>query len=64
VWKREGNNHLEDLGIDGKMLLVNWILMNRIVGGGFIWLRTGTGAGSCEHGDEHLGSIKRGEFLE
>jgi hypothetical protein len=22
VWKPEGSNHLEDLGVDGKMLLV------------------------------------------
>jgi hypothetical protein len=45
VWKPEGNNHLEDLDVDGKMLLVKWVSMNGIVGGGFIWLRTGTRSG-------------------
>jgi hypothetical protein len=27
-------------------------------------LRIGTGRGSCEHGNEPLGSIKFGEFLD
>jgi hypothetical protein len=32
---------------------------------GLIWLRIGTQvAGSCEHGNEPLGSIKCGEFLD
>jgi hypothetical protein len=44
VWKLEGSNHLEDLGIDGKIILVKWILINKIVRG-FIWLRTGTRVG-------------------
>jgi hypothetical protein len=30
---------------------------------GFIWLRIGTGAGFCEHGNEPSDSIKDGEFL-
>jgi hypothetical protein len=39
VWKPEASNHLEDLGIDGKILLVKWILKNRI--GRIGWPRTG-----------------------
>jgi hypothetical protein len=35
---------------------VDWI--------GFIWLRIGTVAGSCEHGNETSGSIKCGKFLD
>jgi hypothetical protein len=31
---------------------------------GFIWLRTGASGGPFEHGNEPLGSIKGGEFLE
>ena len=31
---------------------------------GLIWLRIGTGAGSCECGTEPSGSIKCGEFLD
>jgi hypothetical protein len=31
---------------------------------GFIWLRIRTGGGSCKYGNEPLGSIKGGEFLE
>jgi hypothetical protein len=31
---------------------------------GLIWLRIGTGGGSCVYGDEPWGSIKCGEFLE
>jgi hypothetical protein len=37
------------------------------VGSGFIWIRLGTSGrkgGSCEHGNEPLGSIKGGEFLD
>jgi hypothetical protein len=30
---------------------------------GCIWLRTGTGGGYCEHGNEPSGSIKGGNFL-
>jgi hypothetical protein len=33
----------------------------------FIWLRIGTergGGGSCEHGDELLGSVRGTEFLD
>jgi hypothetical protein len=31
---------------------------------GFIWFRTGTSGGSCEHGNELSGSIKERKFLD
>jgi len=31
---------------------------------GFIWLKKEPLAGSCEHGNEHSGSIKGGELLD
>jgi len=31
---------------------------------GFIWFRTGTSGGSCEHGNEPSGAIRGGEFLD
>ena len=31
---------------------------------GSIWLRIGTGGGTCECGNEPSGSIKYGEFLD
>jgi len=31
---------------------------------GRLCLRIGTSIGSCEHGDEHSGSIKGGKFLD
>jgi hypothetical protein len=30
---------------------------------GFIWLRIGT-SGFCKHGNEPLGSVKGGEFID
>jgi hypothetical protein len=41
----KGRDHLEDLGVDGKIIL-EWILQ-KYVGGlyGFIWLRFGTSGG-------------------
>jgi hypothetical protein len=44
VRKPEGRNHLEDSGVDGRIIL-KWIF-ERLVGGGWtgsIWLRIGTG---------------------
>jgi hypothetical protein len=38
----------------GKQVLWMWI--------GFIWLRIGIRAGSCEHGVKPSGSVKCGEF--
>jgi len=46
VGKPEGKNHLEDLGIDGRIILKSFF---RNVDGGawteLIWLRIGTGGG-------------------
>jgi hypothetical protein len=48
-------------GVGGKILL-KWILNKWVtkVCTGLIWLRIGTG----ERGNEHSGSIKRGEFFD
>jgi hypothetical protein len=46
VGKREGNSHLQDLGIDRR----EWAGLN--------WFRIGQVAGCCEHGNEPSGSIK------
>jgi hypothetical protein len=64
VGKPEGKNHLEDPGVDGRIIL-KWIF-ERLDGAvtGLIWLRIGQVAGSCECGDEPSGSIKCREFLE
>jgi hypothetical protein len=45
VGKPEGRNHLEDPGVDGRIIL-KWIF-ERLGGAqiGFIWLRIGTGGG-------------------
>jgi hypothetical protein len=58
----KGRDHLEDISIDGNIILEwKW--------GGKVWtgrmcFRIGTsGAGSSEHGSEPSGSIKGREFL-
>jgi hypothetical protein len=55
----------EDLGVDRRMIL-EWTLEKQVgkVWIGFLWLRMGPVAGSCEHGNEPSGSIKGGEFLD
>jgi hypothetical protein len=55
---------LEDTGVDGRIIL-KWIF-KKWDGAwtGLIWLRIGTGDGSCECGNEPSGSIKCGEFLD
>jgi hypothetical protein len=67
VGKPEGKNHLEDLGIDGRIILkCTFKEFDGRARIGFIWLRTGTGGGlggSCECGNEPLASIKCREFL-
>jgi hypothetical protein len=46
VGKPKGREHLEDLDLDGRMIL-KWILKEEDGSGciGFIWLRVGTGSG-------------------
>jgi hypothetical protein len=61
VGKPKGKNHLEDLNIDGKIIL-KWILNTQ---DGKVWnVFTRPVAGFHEHstGNKHLGSIKCGEF--
>jgi hypothetical protein len=57
---------LEDPGVDGRIIL-KWIFKTWDGEGartGLIWLRITQVAGSCECGNEPLGSIKCGEFLD
>jgi hypothetical protein len=65
VGRSEGKNHLEVLGIDGRMLL-NWIFKKLVAETwiGFIQLRIGQVAGAYETGNEHPGCIICGEFLD
>jgi hypothetical protein len=57
-------DRLEDLGIDGRIIL-KWIPKQRNeAGAGVFWLRTGTGVGSCKCGTERSCSIKRGKYLD
>ena len=46
VGKPEGRNHLEDLGLDGR-IIVRWIFrkLEGVVRTGWSWLRIGTGGG-------------------
>jgi hypothetical protein len=50
-------------GFSGKK---KWLLERQdgVVWTGLIWLRIETSGGSCEHSNEHLGSIKCWEILE
>jgi hypothetical protein len=63
--KLKGRDHLDDLGVDETIIsnLMQILYILYIVGDGFIWLRVGTVMGSCEHGNKHMGFIKR-EFLD
>jgi hypothetical protein len=47
-------------------IILEWILgkKGRKLWTGCIWIRIGTREHSCEHGNEPLGSIKGGEFLD
>jgi hypothetical protein len=64
VGKHEGKRHLEDPGVD------EWIILRLIfrkcdveAWTGSIWLRIGTGTGTCKCGNEPSGSIRCGEFF-
>jgi hypothetical protein len=60
-----GRGHLEDIGIDGKLIL-KWILRkwDGWVLTGFMCLRQGPVESCCEHGNAYFGSIKIGEFFD
>jgi hypothetical protein len=61
---REGD-HLENPGIDGRIIL-KWIL-KKWDGGGMDWIDMTQDRDrwrTCEHGNEPLGSIKCGEFVD
>jgi len=57
-------DHLDDPDIDGRIILRRifnkWDLGSWT---GFIWLKIGTGGGTCKCGDEPSGSLKYGAFL-
>ena len=55
---RRERGFLEDLGVDGRIVLK--CIFKKQDGrawNAFIWMRTGTVAGCCEHGNEPSGSI-------
>jgi hypothetical protein len=59
---REGD-HLEDLGLDGRIIL-KWIL-KKWDGGGMEWINLAQETdGACEFGNVPSGSIKCGELLD
>jgi hypothetical protein len=63
VGRPEGRNHLEDPGVDGRIILKR--IFKKWDGGawtGLIWLRIGTGVVNISN--DPLGSINRGEFLD
>ena len=67
VGKPKERYHLEDLGIDEKIILK--CLLKDLAGRmtGLVYLRTGTSgrlSGCCGHGDVPLGSVKLGDFLD
>jgi hypothetical protein len=65
VGKPEGKNHLEDPGVDGRIIL-SWIFRKWDGVHGLdrsgSWI--GIGGGHFECGNETSGSVKCGEFLD
>jgi hypothetical protein len=61
----EGENHLEDRSIAGRMIM-RWIFKKRAVEAGtrLIWFRIEQVAGFCECNNEPSVSIRCGEFLD
>jgi hypothetical protein len=57
--------HSEERGVEGRIIL-RWIFRKWDVWVwiGSSWLRIGIGGGTCECGNESLGFIKCGEFLD
>jgi hypothetical protein len=64
VGNLRGRDHLENLDINGIILLK--LISKKWDGAwtGLIWLRLETGGGFCECGNEPSVSIKCGEFLD
>jgi len=58
-WGKQGQNHLEDLAVDGRILNVSYK-----IGWGVERSDSGWGqlVGICEHGNEPSGSIKCEDF--
>jgi hypothetical protein len=63
VGRPEGRGHLEDPGVDGRIIL-KWIFKkwDGMAWPGLVWLRKGTGF--CESGNMPSLSIKCEEFLD
>jgi hypothetical protein len=61
----KGRDHSEDISLGGRKIL-KWMLGNRVRGCGLDSSASELGpvTGSCEHGNEPLGSIKSEEFLD
>jgi hypothetical protein len=60
----EGKNYLEDLVVDGRIILKLILKWAGRSWTGLIWLRIGTDGGSCEYGIESSRSKTFGEFLD
>ena len=65
VRKPEGKRPLGNPGVDERIIL-KWTLRkwDGVAWTVLIWLRIGTGVGTCACGNEPSGSIKCGEFLD
>jgi hypothetical protein len=65
VGKSEGKNHLENLELDGRIIL-KWVLRKWDMGActGSICLRIGTAGCIYKCGNATSGSIKCGKFLD